>query len=287
MIGISLQVTESTVPRASTNGRSTRLPNVALHVALFQARNVVRSRWIVAYAAFFLLATEGLLRFSGNLAGSILSLASIVLYVVPLVTLVVGSVYLYSAREFIELLLSQPINRRRLFAGLYAGLAGPLAASICAGISIPFLVRGFASGDGVLLLMLLAIGTALTFSFAGIALALALYCDDRLRGLTAAIGLWLLGAVLYDAGILAIVAAFSDYPLERPMLAMTLFNPIDLARVAIMLQLDVSALMGYTGALFQQFLGGTVGLAVAASCLAAWVIIPAAIGARMFSRKDF
>lgn len=287
MTSVTFQATSSTTTQSLRLEQSKRKPHAGLHVAMFQARNVIRSRWIIAYAAFFLLATEGLLRFSGNLAGTVLSLASIILYVVPLVTLVVGSVYLYSAREFIELLLSQPVNRHRLFAGLYAGLAVPLAASICVGISVPFLVRGFAPGDGVLLLMLLVIGIALTFSFAGIALALALYCDDRLRGLTAAIALWLVGAVLYDAGILTVVAAFSDYPLERPMLVLTMFNPIDLARVAIMLQLDVSALMGYTGAVFQQFLGGTAGLAVAGSCMAAWVVIPVAIGARMFSRKDF
>ena len=282
-------VTDDLATEIAGEHQSARLlRGVARHVALFQARNVVRGRWILSYTTFFLLATEALLRFSGNRAGTILSLANIVLYVVPLVTLVVGSVYLYNAREFIELLLAQPVDRRRLFLGLYGGLTLPLALSICVGIAAPFLVRGFAStSDGILLLILLAVAIALTMSFSGIALAIALSCDDRLRGLTASIGVWLLGAVVYDAGILVVVAAFSDYPLERPMLALTLLNPIDLARVAIMLQLDVSALMGYTGAVFQQFLGGGTGLAVAFGCLALWVVVPVALGAHKFSRKDF
>ena len=87
-------------------------------VAKFQARDVVRSRWLAAYVVFFWLVTEGLLRFAGGDARAILSLSSIVLYLVPLVTLVFGTVYLYNAREFTELLLAQPVNRRSLFIGL-------------------------------------------------------------------------------------------------------------------------------------------------------------------------
>jgi Cu-processing system permease protein len=262
--------------------------HVSRSVALFQARNVLRSRWLAAYAAFFLLTTEGLLRFSGSSAGTILSLANIVLYIVPLATLLVGTVYLYNAREFIELLLAQPVHRARLFAGLYAGLAAPLALSIWIGAGTPFLLRGFASAAELAQVMtVLTIGTALTLSFAGIALALALRCDDRLRGLSVSIGIWLLGALVYDGIVLTLVASFSDYPLERPILALTFLNPIDLARVAVLLQLDVSALMGYTGAVFQQFLGGAAGMSAALLSLGVWIVVPFAFGLRTFSRKDF
>src|SRR3954466_5859336 len=95
-------------------------------VAWYQARDVARSRWLAAYALFFALVTEALLRFAGGDTRAILSLASIVVYVVPLITLVFGTIYLYNAREFIELLLAQPVRRGGLFGGLYLGLAAPL-----------------------------------------------------------------------------------------------------------------------------------------------------------------
>ena len=57
---------------------------------------------------------------------TLLSLSNIVLFVVPLMTIVYGTIYLYNSREFIELLLAQPIKRRTLFTGLYLGLAIPL-----------------------------------------------------------------------------------------------------------------------------------------------------------------
>lgn len=257
-------------------------------VARFQARDVIRSRWLAAYGAFFFIVTEGLLRFSGGDARTILSLASVVLYVVPLVTLVFGTVYLYNAREFIELLLAQPVNRRALFAGLFGGLALPLLVALVAGVGVPFLVHGFDDPtQRGMLAALLGVGVALTLVFTAIAFCIAIWSEDRLRGLGAAIGVWMLAAIIYDGLVMAAVAAFSDYPLERPMLALTLANPIDLARVTLLLQLDVSALMGYTGAVFQQFLGGAVGTLVAGAALLAWIVVPFSLGLRAFVRKDF
>jgi Cu-processing system permease protein len=257
-------------------------------VARYQARDIARSRWLAAYALFFALVTEALLRFAGGDARSILSLATVVLYVVPLVTLVFGTIYLYNAREFIELLLAQPVARGRLFSGLYVGLAVPLALAAMLGVGAPFLLHGLAApGQGTMLGALLGVAVALTAVFTAIAFCIALWAEDRLKGLGTAIGVWMLGAIVYDGLVLAAVAAFADYPLERPMLALILANPIDLARVVMLLQLDVSALMGYTGAVFQQFLGGVTGTLIAAAALALWVAVPLALGLRTFRRKDF
>ncbi|MEO8563409.1 MAG: ABC transporter permease subunit [bacterium] len=257
-------------------------------VAKFQARDVVRSRWLAAYVAFFWIVTEGLLRFAGGDARAILSLASVVLYVVPLVTLVFGTVYLYNAREFTELLLAQPVGRRALYVGLYAGLTGPLCLAITVGVGVPFLLRGgVAEAQPAMLASLVGAAIALTLVFTAIAFCIALLCTDRLRGLGAAIGVWMVGAIVYDGLVMAIVAAFEGHPLERPMLVLTLANPIDLARITLLLQLDVSALMGYTGAVFQQFLGGAVGTLAAVAALLLWIVTPAWLGMRAFATKDF
>ena len=265
-----------------------RYAAVVMKVARYQARDVLRSRWLALYGVFFLAVTEGLLRFTGGDARAILSIASIVLYVVPLVTLVFATVYLYGAREFIELLLAQPVDRRRLFFGLYLGLSVPLAAALLIGVSAPFVAHGFDDpAQRGMLAALLGAGVALTMIFSAVAFCIALWCEDRLKGLGAAIGVWMLCAIVYDGLVMAIVAAFANYPLERAVLALTVANPIDLARVTLLLQLDVSALMGYTGAVFQQFLGGALGTLVAAGALSLWIVAPITLGLRAFQRKDF
>ncbi|HXT17329.1 MAG TPA: ABC transporter permease subunit [Gemmatimonadaceae bacterium] len=253
-----------------------------------QTADVLRSRWIALYAAFFLCLTEGLLRFSGGDARAVLSLGTAVLMVIPLASLVLATIYVYNAREFTELLLAQPIHRSSLFTGLYLGLSLPMAVAFLAGVGVPFLTRGGAEPDvrGALA-MLLVVGALLTFVFTAVAFWIALRTEDRLRGVGIALGVWLLVGVLYDGMVLLGVALFSDYPVERALLALTLANPIDLGRVLLLLTLDVAALMGYTGAVFERFFGGTGGALLALTMLLVWTAVPIAAGARRFRRRDF
>jgi len=80
--------------------------------------------------------------------------------------------------------------------------------------------------------------------------------------------------------------AFSDYPLETPLLFAVLTNPIDLARVTLLVQTDWAALMGYTGAVFSRFFGTTLGVSIAIAALCLWVIGPLGLGLRRFRYKD-
>jgi len=256
-------------------------------VAKPQVRNVVRSKWLLSYVAFFLLATEGLLRFTGGGEKTLLSLASIVLFVVPLITVVYGTIYLYNSREFIELLLAQPLKRRRVFAGLYAGLSIPLVIAFVAGVVTPFLLRGMIFEDPRALATVIAGGSALTLTFTGIAFCLALRFEDRLTGLGAGMAIWLVLALAYDGAVLFIVALMSDHSIEKWLLAVSLLNPIDLVRIALLLQFDISALLGYTGVVFNRFFSGAMGLAVITAALTTWIAGPLALGYVGFKRKDF
>jgi Cu-processing system permease protein len=256
------------------------------HVARPQVRNVVRSRWLVCYLVFFILITEGLLRFAGGGPAALLSLANVVLFVVPLVTLVYGTIYLYNSREFIELLLAQPLKRRTVYTGLYAGLMIPLVVALVAGVAIPFIYHGVGESQRFALAILLCGAAALTAVFTGIAFCVALRFDDKLTGLGAGLAIWLVLALVYD-GALLFAVALADRPMEKTHLASALANPIDLVRIAMLLQFDVSALMGYTGAIFQRFFSAGTGGAVIVAALAAWITIPLAGGYLAFRRKDF
>lgn len=257
-------------------------------VAGYEIRDVIRSRWLVGYTLFLLLLTDSLFRFGGGGEKALLSLVNIVLLLIPLVTLVFSTVYLYHAREFIELLLAQPIGRRQVYLGLYFGLAVPLSSGFVAAVAIPFLIhRGLSTSQPGTFAALLAVGVALTLVFAALSLLIAAYTEDRIKGLGVAVALWLLMAVLYDGLVLLFVALMSDHPIEQPVLALMVANPMDLARVALLLQFDVSALLGYTGAVLQKFFGRTTGVTVTLGALAAWVIIPLLTGMRAFQKKDF
>jgi Cu-processing system permease protein len=260
--------------------------SVTAKIVKYEVSDVIRSRWLLGYTGFFLLATEGLLRVGGDPAQAVVSLMNVVLLMIPLVAIIFGTMYLYDAREFIELLLAQPVGRRPLFAGLYLGLALPLSLGFAVGVGIPFLARA-GSARLPVIATLIAVGIVLTAVFTGLAFLIALRWDNRVKGLGVAIAAWIAMSVLYDAAVLTVTTMFANYPLERPMLGLMLMNPIDLGRIVLLLRFDIAALMGYTGAVFKHFFDSAGGIAVAATALLGWAGVPVVLGARRFRRKDF
>lgn len=256
-----------------------------LKIFRYQTRDVLRNRWIPGYALFFMLVTDALFRFGGDGERVILSLMNLVLLLVPLSAVMLGVMYLYSSREYIELLLTQPIRRSELFIGLFGGLAMPLSAAFVAGVSVPFLLHGAATGAA--LPILLGTGVLLTVIFVALAFALALATEDRTRGMGLALLAWMAFAILYNGLVLLVVQLFADYPLERVVIALSVLNPIDLGRILLLLNLDAAALMGFTGAVFERFFGGSTGRMVTLAALSLWLAVPLLLGRRAFLRKNF
>ncbi|HEY5565260.1 MAG TPA: ABC transporter permease subunit [Rhodothermia bacterium] len=258
----------------------------ALQIIRYELSDIVRSRWVAAYFFFFLGTTLLLFQFGGGTEKALLGLSNVVLIVVPLVSVLLGTMYIYNAREFIELLLAQPVRRRSLYWALYFGLALPLAGCVVLGLGLPFLVN-WQAVPGPLFSLLMVSGMLLTAVFVAFGLYITARIEDRVKGLGAAILVWALFALLYDAGVLLLANRFAEYPLETPLLVLTVLNPVDLARVLLLLRFDAAALMGYTGAVFETFFGSAFGVVVALGSLVVWILIPTVLGRRAFERKDF
>lgn len=254
----------------------------------YSSYDLLRSRWAYLYFAFFFIFSTGLLYLSGEVSKVVISLMNIILILCPLISTMFGIMYYYSSREFTQLLLAQPIRRRAIFWGQYLGLALALSISFLLGLGIPFLIYGVAFNPEIWnFLMLLTNGVVLTFIFSGLSFWIGLKHDNKIRGFGLAIITWLFFAVIYDGLFLLFLVVFREYPLEHFSLVASLLNPVDLSRITILMKLDISALMGYTGAVFQQFLGTTSGMLIAASSLVVWLVVPLLGIRRSALRKDF
>ena len=99
--------------------------------------------------------------------------------------------------------------------------------------------------------------------------------------------MWLFLAVIYDGLFIISLLIFNDYPLDKFSLIATMFNPIDLSRILVLLKLDISALLGYTGAIFKQFFGTNLGLFTSLFVLSLWVILPIFRINGKLKKKDF
>lgn len=248
----------------------------------YVVRDIIRSRIVIAYTLFLLAAALGLFNLGGDVTKGLIGLLSLVLFVVPLVSLIFGAIHFYNSYEFIELLAAQPLQRRTILRAEFLGVAIALGGAFLLGIGLPIaLYAPTATG-----LILAGVGLALTIIFISLAFLGAVITRDKARGIGMAMLLWFYFAILHDGLILLVMIFFADYPLEKPAMAMIALNPIDLGRVIVLLQMDISALMGYTGALMKDLLGTTTGILGAASILGLWSLLPFTAALWFFRRKD-
>ena len=98
--------------------------------------------------------------------------------------------------------------------------------------------------------------------------------------------LWFYFSLIYDGLVMVILFTFSDYPVEKLTLLLSSLNPIDLARIFIMLRMDISALMGYTGAVYKEFFGSGLGTVYTTGIMLLWAILPVWVSIRVFRKKD-
>ena len=248
----------------------------------------MRSRWSYVYFFFYLLLGTVLLFLNNDLSKAVITLMNVIIILVPLIGTIFGVMYYYSSREFTELLLAQPVKRSSIFLGQYFGVALSLSMSLIIGLGLPFVFYGIFKSSAIWDFSLLLItGAFLTLIFTALAFIIALANENKIKGFGYAILLWLFMAVIYDGLFLLSLIFFEDYPLDKFSLIATMLNPIDLSRVLILLKLDISALLGYTGAVFQKFFGTSLGLIISGGMLLLWVLIPTGLIYRMVKRKDF
>ena len=248
----------------------------------------MRSRWSYVYFAFYLLLGIVLLFLNNDLSKAVITLMNVIIVLVPLIGTIFGVMYYYNSKEFTELLLAQPLKRSSIFLGQYLGVALSLSMSLILGLGIPFVFYGLFESSAIWNFSLLLItGTFLTLIFTALAFNIALSNENKIKGFGYAILLWLFLAIIYDGLFLMTLIMFEDYPLDKLSLVGTMLNPIDLSRTLILLKLDISALLGYTGAVFKKFFGTNFGLIISFTMLIVWVVLPVLRIVFKAKKKDF
>lgn len=259
-----------------------------LKILKYSFYDLMRSRWSYVYFLFYLLLGVVLLFLNNDLNKAVITLMNVIIMLVPLIGTIFGVMYYYNSREFTELLLAQPVKRSSIFLGQYFGVATSLTMSLIVGLGIPFIFYGVFNSDAIWdFSLLLVSGAFLTFIFTALAFVIGLSNENRIKGFGYAILVWLLMAVLYDGAFLMSIIYFEDYPLDTFSLGATLLNPVDLSRVMILLKLDISALLGYTGAVFHKFFGTSIGLILSFTMLVLWILVPVFFIHRISKKKDF
>lgn len=244
--------------------------------------DIFRNKIVLAYTLFLLIIAFSVFSLEDNNQKGLLSLLNLILFIIPLISIIFSTIYVYNSAEFIELLVSQPIKRRSIWLSMFLGLSGALSVAFIIGAGIPLLLFV----HNVTGVMMLTIGVLITIIFVAIALLSTVYTRDKAKGIGLSVLLWLYFSLVFDGLVLFLLFQFADYPLEKPMIVISCFNPIDLGRILILLKMDVSALMGYTGAVFKDFFGANKGMIISFSVLLVWIFLPLVYSLKKFNSKD-
>lgn len=252
----------------------------------------IRNRWVLAVALVFTVFALVIAYFGGAQQGTvgfrsieftIASLVSLVIYLVPLISLILGFDAIVGERErgSLDLLLSMPITRFELLLGKFLGLAGALAFSTVAGFGLVAVVlsaqldlTGLFHYFGFMLSSVL-----LGMAFLSLAVAVSVIASDRARASGLAIALWFFFVLVFDLLLLgALVVTGGSYGGEIfPYLL--LLNPADVFRILNIFSLeDVRSLYGLS-TVFPQSLANPWLLGLV---MCAWIAAPLGIAAWRF-----
>jgi Cu-processing system permease protein len=244
--------------------------------------DIIKNRFVIGYTLLLLAMSLSFFGFESDPNKGLLSMLNIILIVVPLVSIIFSTIHFYNSYEFLELLSAQPVSRKTIFFSQYFGVCFSLSLAFLLGVGLPtYIFEGSIRG-----FTLIFSGLILTLIFVSIAFFASVLTRDKAKGIGIALALWFYFCLIYDGLVLSILLGMSDYPMEKASLIFTAFNPTDLARILVLMKLDVSALMGITGAVFQNFFSSNTGITIAIGLLVLWIFIPIRLAYSKFYKKD-
>lgn len=245
--------------------------------------DLLRNKAMIAYGLLLAAVGWGIFILESRPENALIGLLQVTIIVLPLMVLVFGTMYQYNSRDFLILLLAQPVRRNAIMTGLYLGLFLSFTITYLIGIGIPLLV--YHPTEQSLVLVLGAI--LLNAVFSAISCLVSVIFDDRTHGLGAALIIWAWLAFVFDGLLLLLMFQMADYPIEKAVLALSFLNPIDIARILVIMKTEASALLGLSGAVFKDFFGSMAGMVTAFIALIVWTVVPLMLAYRGFRRRDW
>ncbi len=251
-------------------------------IARFILFDILKNKIVIFYTILLFIISWSVLGLEENYTKATLSLLNVVLLVVPLVSIIFSTIYVYNTSQFIELLLSQPIARPKVWFNIFLGLSTALTLAFLLGCGLPILLYSSVETG----FSLIIIGILLSVIFTSFAMLAAITSRDRAKGIGIAIFVWMFFSIIYDGILLVLMFQFADYPIEGIMATVAGLNPVGLSRIFVLLQLDISAMLGYSGAIFRQVFGSGGGMGISLVVLLIWALVPFLVSLMKFNKKD-
>ena len=268
-------------------------------LALKELRDGLRNRWIAA--AIILLGTLALaLSFLGSaptgsiranvLDISVISLASLSVYLIPLIALMLSFDAMVGEfeRGTMMLLLTYPVTRFQVIMGKFLGHVMILFIAITAGYGGAVLILIWLTGSGTegwqAYVIMMASSLVLGAVFIALGYLVSVLVRERATAAGAAIALWLVFVVLYDLLLFGVLLADEGQLISQQLFsALMLVSPTDTYRILNLSLFDgVSQAAGIAGIASEAGMSASVLVSV----MFFWVLAPLSATLLVFQRRE-
>lgn len=273
-------------------------PRIIFEIAREELTINIRNKWTLIYAGVFSLLVVSISYFGmmaegfagmQNFTRTSASILNLVLYIVPLVALVMGTLSFTGDKGSTELLFSQPVSRAEVLLGKLLGVFFSMTLSTLVGFILAGFVIIAGSGTDGISRYVAFVGLSLLLSlvFLSLSVVTATISRRKSKAFGLALVLWFFFVLFYD-----LIAIGGTLVLEgqsaNTFLFISLFgNPVDMVRVASLISLDNITIFGASGAVLVRFLGGTsASIALLLVALAFWIGAPLLLSHRLLQRQD-
>ena len=258
----------------------------------------IRNRWTLVFAcvfgvlvlsiSYFGLVSSGTVGFQG-FARTSASLINMVLYIVPLVALITGTLSFTSEKSAGELLFSQPVTRGEILLGKFFGLFASILTATLIGFGLAGVVIATNAGtEGSLRYpAFVAFSLLLALIFLSLSAFISSLCQRKSKALGVALFVWFFFVLFYDLLVIGLTFLLKERTANAFIFGSLFGNPVDMVRVASLMTLNGKDIFGAGGAALLKFLGGEgASVALLLVALSFWVVLPLFMAQRLLSRQD-
>lgn len=268
-------------------------------VAVKEYRDGLRNRWVLASTALLSLFAIGLAYFGAaasgevgvtNLSTTIVSLASLAIFIVPLIALMLAYDTIVSEDEqgTLLLLLTYPLSRGQMLMGKFIGHTAILATATVIGFGVAGLLvavetEGLADPElwqafGFFILSSLLLGCV----FLAIAQLISVWAGEKSIAAGVSLIVWFWFVLVFDLLLLGLLVMARGQ--EGGWLSyLLLLNPTDIFRLANFSGFE--AARSYTGLIYLA-VGPWFRPGVLLGLLVAWIIVPLLLAQWRFRRRS-
>jgi len=256
-----------------------------MHIARQQMTLIMRSHWLAGFGLLF-SSLAVMVAFLGNTGGSgfdgfnrmTASLLNVNLLLIPLLSLLIGSLFLSGEKEDrgLMLLLTYPVSPWDVVLGKYTGLFAAIWSVVTFGYGAALLVIFFIGGSvSVSLLLLFYLYSVLLAAiFLSLSLLIGILSKTRFQALGSSLIVWAFLVLFYEFIIMG-ASMFTMKQWLLPMLTISIYiNPVELIRVQSILSLDGASVFGPRLYELTVWADGMTGKLLFLSAALLWIILP-------------